>query len=259
MISGKVSIVIPCYNAEKYVAETIDSVLNQSYENIEIIVVNDGSTDSTEAIVKQYPVQYIFQPNSGVSVARNRGFQESNGEFICFLDADDILFEKTIEQKVRALQNDPGSVLVHGIAIVTDEHLRPIGQELAGKDGFDLVNSLLQFELPIPCPSNALIRRSALEEKGLFDKKLSTSADFDLWVRLVKDNYIIKVDEASIYYRRHDNAMFNNLDLYVRDIFRIYWKYAPDNEFKKYNWNIFLLRAMLSLIKTVVRNILKLF
>lgn len=106
-----VSVIIPAYNSEKTIAKTIQSVLNQDYSPIEIIVVNDGSLDYTEKIVKEFKeVKYISQKNSGVSVARNNGLSHANGEFIQYLDADDLLAEGKLRLQVSALQNNNADV-----------------------------------------------------------------------------------------------------------------------------------------------------
>lgn len=107
-----VSVIIPAYNSEKTIVRTLDSVFNQNYEHLEVIVVNDGSTDSTEQVVKSYSerIIYISQKNAGVSVARNTGFQYSTGEFIQYLDADDLLAEGKISNQVNALNSTKGDV-----------------------------------------------------------------------------------------------------------------------------------------------------
>lgn len=100
-----VSVIIPAYNSEKTIVRTLDSVFSQNYASLEVIVVNDGSTDNTEHIVKSYSdrIIYIAQKNAGVSVARNTGFEHSSGEYIQYLDADDLLAEDKIEKQVKAI------------------------------------------------------------------------------------------------------------------------------------------------------------
>ncbi len=104
-----VSVVIPLYNAEKYIEETMQSILNQTYQNIEIIVVDDGSKDQSPTIVKElqrkHPekVRYIHQKNQGVSVARNTGIEHANGEYVAFLDSDDLWHPSKIEKQVQSM------------------------------------------------------------------------------------------------------------------------------------------------------------
>ncbi len=115
-----VSVVIPLYNSEKYIRETILSVLNQTYQNIEIVVVDDGSTDSSKSIVDElilrFPkkIKYISQSNQGVSVARNTGIDHATGEFIAFLDSDDYWVDSKIEEQVKALSESQKSVCYSG-------------------------------------------------------------------------------------------------------------------------------------------------
>ncbi len=107
-----VSVIIPAYNSEKTIVRTLDSVFSQNYASLEVIVVNDGSTDNTEQVVKSYSdkIIYIAQKNAGVSVARNKGFELSSGEFIQYLDADDLLAEDKISQQVKAILDSRADV-----------------------------------------------------------------------------------------------------------------------------------------------------
>src|SRR5438309_8460832 len=107
-----VSIIIPCYNAEKYIGQTNESIFNQTYKNFEILVINDGSTDESMEIIKKYQqldarIKYIDQSNKGVANARNKGIEESKGNIIAFLDADDAWEPENLEVKVKILLSDP--------------------------------------------------------------------------------------------------------------------------------------------------------
>src|SRR5690554_879710 len=104
-----VSVIIPCYNHGEYLSEAIESVLNQTYTPIEVIVIDDGSSDDTEKVAKRYPsVRYFFQENKGLSSARNLGITNSTGELLVFLDADDLLLHYAIDYNVKFLQADDG-------------------------------------------------------------------------------------------------------------------------------------------------------
>ena len=108
-MSRLVSIIIPCYNAEKYIAETIQSVINQTYKNWELIVVNDGSTDNSPDIIKEFVandnrIAFIDKPNSGVSDSRNKGLAKAKGAYIAFLDADDVWNFQYLEKQIENLQ-----------------------------------------------------------------------------------------------------------------------------------------------------------
>ncbi|GHU53904.1 hypothetical protein FACS1894132_07430 [Clostridia bacterium] len=124
---SKISIVIPCYNVEKYIEKCLESVLNQTYENLEIIVINDGSTDSTPRLIEKYlrdtRIVYIDQKNAGVSVARNAGISASTGKFIGFVDSDDYL-ELTIYEKLyKALKDNNADVSACNYNLVYDDHI----------------------------------------------------------------------------------------------------------------------------------------
>lgn len=216
-----VSIVIPAFNAAAFLSETLESALSQTYPNIEIIVVDDGSTDNTRDIVARCAtsaVQYLHQSNAGVSAARNAGFRHSHGEFVCFMDADDWFYPENIAAKVSAMQHHASAALVHAAVEVTDGALQPTGHVMRGKSG-KVLSDLLQYAPPaIPCPSNALIRRSALEQVGLFDTQLSTSADYEMWLRLASAFDVIALPEVLVKYRVHAAGMFANLALQVHDM-----------------------------------------
>lgn len=248
-----VSIIIPCYNASAYIKEAINSVLEQTYKAIEIIVVNDGSTDNSEEIIQSFgdKVIYISQPNQGVATARNTGYSVSTGNYICFLDADDWFYPSNIESKIDYFNNHKNFGLVHSVVDVTDSHLKSTSKYYKGKEGNNLTQSLLNFELPIPCPSNALIKKSVLEQSGLFDINLSTSADFELWLRICQKFAIGMVQQMGIKYRLHENNMFSNKTLYKSDIKYIYNKHAHNS---KYNWNCFLYKNNFSLMLHSVKE-----
>ncbi len=122
-----VSIIIPAYNAEKYIQEAIDSVLEQSYQNWELIIINDGSTDTTEKIIYSYAderIKYHYQKNAGVSAARNSGMALARGGFLTFLDADDALTRDSIGLRVNYFVENSDVDLVHGIASIRNENLK---------------------------------------------------------------------------------------------------------------------------------------
>jgi len=248
-----VSVIIPCYNAECYIAEAIESVLAQTYKPIEIIVVNDGSTDSSEEVIRSFKDQilYKYQHNQGVSKARNSGFGLASGNYICFLDADDWFYPTNIENKIDCFKRNLQAGLVHSIVAVTDETLNKVNKYLKGCAGKDITQSLINMELPIPCPSNALIKRSVLVEVGLFDVNLSTSADFELWLRICQQFEIGMVTELGIKYRLHQTNMFSDKKLFRRDIQYIIDKHAANSP---YNWKKFQYKNNFSLMLSSIRE-----
>lgn len=223
-----VSVIIPVYNAEKYIEETIVSVLNQTYQNFEIIIVDDGSTDHSASVVfplseRDNRIRYIYQKNAGVSVARNTGYIQAEGKFIAFLDADDIWLSCNLEKKLdKIYSGDFG--LVHSSASLINEKTEAIEGVMEGLEG-SLLNDFLQWQFCcVPGPSSVLLKKEVLEKVGLFDPELSTSADLDIFIRIAAKFTIGKVNEITWKYRVHAQNMHKNIALMEHDILIIYSK-----------------------------------
>lgn len=188
------SVVIPAYNAEPYIARAIESVLGQSRKAHEIIVVDNGSTDDTASVVQNYQqsVRYFHQANAGVSGARNTGVTAATGEWVAFLDADDEWLPNKLEQQLELLQRNPDLAWTTGnyLHCLCDKnrcapHLKPaqVKTMLAGKDYIDdyfvaYVNDLRG------CTDTMLIKREVLEAVGLFAVGRSRGEDLDMWWRI---------------------------------------------------------------------------
>ncbi len=219
-----VSVIIPAYKAEKYLPETLESVLNQTYTNLEIIVVDDGSPNSLEPVVAPYMekdnrIRFYRKKNGGVSSARNFGFEKSQGEFVSFLDADDVWMPKNLDKKIKALSEAPSEFgYVHSKIEVIDANSKPTGQIKSGKGGEILTELLLWEEDTIVARcANLVYRREVLEKIGLFNENLSTAADQELTFRLAKHYKGIFIPEVLLYYRIHDNNMHSNVPLHEKD------------------------------------------
>ena len=159
--SPLVSVIIPAYKAKLYVAEAIESVLAQAYTHFEIIVIDDGSTDGSAEVVKQFSVvQYCFQPNAGISAARNYGIERTQGDFFAFLDADDVWDKNKLTLQLTAFEENPGLDIVFG-------HVKQFySPELTGtqKD-----KTLFKELMPGYIPSTMLIKRDSFFRVGLFE------------------------------------------------------------------------------------------
>ena len=200
-----VSIIIPAYKHASFIVETIDSVLCQSFRDFEIIVVNDGSPDDTEDVLRTYIeqrlIRYIRQENQGVATARNRGLASATGEFIAFLDDDDTWPPDKLEWQVRCLEQSAavlvaGNLRAHGTA--DKDWGRDVGTHARlGLADFFKTN-------PFGSPGQTLIRRSALEQVGGFDPAIWGVDDLDLWMRLSSVGEIRKYDRLALFYRVHD-------------------------------------------------------
>lgn len=224
-----VSVIIPAYNAERYLKEAVSSVLNQTYQNIEVILVNDGSVDKTEEIAQTFKklddrVRYISVKNGGVAAARNLGINQSKGEYVAFLDADDALMPENIAEKINLYLQKPEVGLVHTDMAIIDEMGKCTGQVLKGKEGFILNELLLWEETCIPAPSSILVPRCVLEEIGGFDIELSTAADQEFFFRLANKYPVARVARPLGLYRVHGENMHQNIALMEKDHILAYKK-----------------------------------
>jgi glycosyltransferase involved in cell wall biosynthesis len=232
-----ISVITPCFNAEKYLHEAIESVMGQTYTNIELIVVDDGSTDNSIDIAKSFGDSVILlkQDNKGPYPARNRGLRASNGKFIAFLDADDYWRADCLEKLHAALCNSD-AVLAYcgwqniGIEGGGGKPYIPPDYESGNK-----VELFLQHAAPWPIHAAlirrsaleevggfserlfscwpihaALIRRSALEEVGGFSERLFSCMDYDLWLRIASSQNIKRVNEALAFYRHHSKSQITS-------------------------------------------------
>lgn len=232
-----VSVIIPAYKAEKYIEETIRSVLNQTYENVEIIVVNDGSPDNLESIVRKLQLEddrlkYYKIKNLGVSYARNYGYSKSSGEYLAFLDADDVWLPNNLELKLKKFLEDDSFGLVHSDAQVFNSESHLLNEFLQGKEGFLLDDLLCWNGCCVPAPSSILVKRSVFETVKGFDENLSTSADKDFFIRVSSIAKIGRIEQVTWYYRVHENNMSKNITLMEKDITYLYQKVSQMNLFK---------------------------
>jgi glycosyltransferase involved in cell wall biosynthesis len=215
----KVSVIIPVYNAEKYIKDAIDSVLNQTYKDLEIVVVDDGSTDKTKEIVEiqrrkvvrvHVDIEYIYQMNKGPGAARNTGIKAATGEYIAFLDSDDMWMPEKIGKQVVKFKENPDYGLIHTdrIRLEPDGTLRTTkGKTLEG----DVFKELLMGNF-IVC-SSVLIKKSCFDDIGLFDEDRNNRAeDYDIWLRIAKNYQIGFIAEPLIRYRVNFNG-YNRSDI----------------------------------------------
>jgi glycosyltransferase involved in cell wall biosynthesis len=201
----QISVVMPSYNAGAYVREAIDSVLAQTYCNTELIVVDDGSTDDTRAVLREYGarIRVLSQSNHGPYPARNAGLRHALGQFVAFLDADDYWSPIFLEKLHAALKAHPQAVLAYcgwqnvGLAGPRGGPYVPPDYETAGK-----LEAFLRAASPWPIHA-ALVRKSALDEAGGFDTHWRTCMDYDLWLRIAATRPIVRVPEVLAFYRHH--------------------------------------------------------
>ncbi|OKH33362.1 glycosyl transferase family A [[Phormidium ambiguum] IAM M-71] len=208
-----ISVIIPAYNSEKTIKETIESVLNQTFSDFELIVVNDGSTDSTLEIVnniKDSRMMVFTYPNAGVAVSRNRGVSHSSGEFVSFLDADDLWTADKLEAQLKALQENPEAAVAYSWLDSIDESGNFLRQGERIKENGDIYTKLLLIPF-VSSGSNGLIRRQAFIEIGGFDESLAASQDYDFYLRLAARYHFVCVPEVQILYRILSGSMSTNI------------------------------------------------
>lgn len=211
-----VSVIIPSYNCEIYIAQTIDSVLAQDYDPIEVLIIDDDSTDRTTEIVFGYgdQVRLVSKKNSGVCATRNRGLNEAKGQFICWMDHDDYWYPDKISRQVNAFaQHDDIGVVYSsfmrwnsdaaGIFPNPDSYVRK-----SFVDEFDPEYSGWIYHLfLLDChmlTSTAMFRREVLEKCGAFDESLPYGEDWDLWLRISREYPFLKLNQSTTLYRQHE-------------------------------------------------------
>ncbi len=190
MANPLISIIIPAYNAEKYITQALESALEQTYTNIEIIIVDDGSTDTTAEIIKEKyqndaRVKLISQKNAGVAVVRNNGIRVAQGEYIAFLDADDYYLPTKIEREIEFLQNHPEFDITYcNMKHFYDDNTGVLYQHQGGRPSGNVFENLLDgFFGQL---NTVLIPKKIFEDIGMFDERFRDSEEWDLFLRFAK-------------------------------------------------------------------------
>lgn len=196
-----VSVVIPVFNGERFLREAVQSVLDQKYSPVEIIVVDDGSTDGTATVARSLPetVRYLYQTNQGPAAARNRGIEQAKGSLIAFADADDLWPAAKLELQLPYLISDPKIDIVLGRiqqVLLSETVAGPTPATEFGETGFS-VNL-----------GSAVIRKSVFDRVGLFDETMRYSEDVDWFMRARESGAaIVTIDAVTLFYRQHDQNM----------------------------------------------------
>ncbi|MEH2259378.1 glycosyltransferase [Nostoc sp.] len=209
----KISVIIPAYNSEKTITHTIKSVLNQTLSDLELIVINDGSEDSTLDIVTQIKdprIKILSYANAGGNVSRNRGLQLAVGEFVSFLDADDLWTPDKLQSQLKALQENATATVAYSWTDYIDENGEIVLSGTHSTANGDVYEKLLVTNF-LENGSNPLIRREALIKLGGFDESLSAAQDWDMWLRLACQFDFVCVPSVKILYRISANSVSSNL------------------------------------------------
>jgi len=225
-----VSAIIPVHNGRDYIRDAIESVLRQTYVPIECVVVDDGSTDDTVPIISRYreDIVLVRTPNRGVASARNLGASHARGEFLAFLDADDVWLRHKIELQMSERCRDPSVGLIYSAYWIVNADLSGHRLVRSPDEGSALRKSILMRPPGIQLSSTGVVPRGLFAEVGGFDERLTTSADLDLTLRVLRVARACGVDVPLSLYRRHAGQMSMNLDAMDRDMRVIFDKLFGD-------------------------------
>jgi glycosyltransferase involved in cell wall biosynthesis len=252
-----VSVIIPAYNAAAYIRQTLESVLNQTYKNIEVIVMNDGSKDTSEEIILQMQkedsrIRYQYKPNSGVSDTRNKGIALAKGSYLAFLDADDVWMPDNLEKKIRAIRETGKSWVFSNLGYI-NERSEPMTVALNNFRPYNVLENILMFEgdvVPGPC-SNIVGTRELFGDEIRFDTRISSPADRDICMQLAAIEDPFFLDEKLWLYRLHGQSM-TSLNYKVVD--EVIYLYKKADE-KKWFRNGAMRRKALSNVNLILAGI----
>ncbi|MGE5308822.1 MAG: glycosyltransferase family 2 protein [Deltaproteobacteria bacterium] len=208
-MKSMVSVIIPAYNAGRWLSSAIDSVLRQTYDEIEIIVVDDGSTDATAESLSPYflKITYVRQKNSGPAAARNRGISLARGRFIAFLDADDLWLPDKLERQVDALDRDPAAGACHTNVDFMDERGNVVDHPDEGLEQSGMILERLLLWKSRVLLSSLLLRRECLESTGGFDETLLTGEDWHFIMRCARRNIFAYLPERLLLRRERPDSL----------------------------------------------------
>jgi glycosyltransferase involved in cell wall biosynthesis len=218
-----VSVIIPCYNHGRYLARAIDSVLSQPYSSVEIIVIDDGSVDNTREVAEGYPsVKYHFQPNQGLSAARNTGIEHSEGNFLIFLDADDWLLKNAIAINAAYLEHDKSLGFVSGAFVISRNGVE---QEVKKPVNSEHYLRLLQGNY-ISMHATVMYTRKVFKTLR-FDPSLKACEDYDVYLRVTRDFPVLHHTHLLAAYFHHDTNMSSDYSLMLEFSTRVLRSQEP--------------------------------
>jgi len=250
----KVSVVIPTYNSAQFIVETLESVFAQTYKDYEVIVVDDGSTDNTREVLKPYmsKIRYIYKENGGVASARNVGIKNARGEYIAFLDSDDLWLPEKLEKQMEYFKSNPDVVLVFSDCILFgDKELirkKNTKRIYSYKYKGDMFLHLLQENF-IPTLT-VIAKKECFDEVGYFDtdESLISSEDYDMWLRIARSFKIGYIEEPLAKRRVSRKSLsFSNINRAYMATLKVIRKTVDNIEDKSLNKRKFLKNRLLNL------------
>lgn len=232
----KVSVILPTYNSEKYLCDAIESVLNQTYRDLELIIVNDGSTDGSELIIKAYQskysnIIYLKQTNKGHAGARNTGIQAATGTYIAFIDSDDIWLPEKLEEQIKefALDSEVGFVHCNLYGFSEDKKPKvrglPLTENQLKKYSGHIFEEYFFREIVITT-TTVLIKKSCIDDVGMFDENLSRygSEDRELFLRILWKYRAKYVNRPLALYRNRADSAGQNYEKMIKGQQYVYHK-----------------------------------
>ncbi|QLE56153.1 glycosyltransferase family 2 protein [Nostoc sp. TCL26-01] len=215
----KVSVVIPAYNAMAYLPTTLDTLFQQTFTDFEVLIINDGSTDNIIEWISQLAdlrIRLITQENQGLTGAHNTGVIHAQGEYIAFLDADDLWEPTKLEKQVACLDKNPEVGLVDTWVMLIDENGTSTGTVLKTNGEGNIWKQIIQCTTVV-CGSSPLVRSVCFQQVGLFDPAMGGSSDWDMWIRIAARYAFALVKEPLTLYRQHRSSMSKNCERVFRE------------------------------------------
>lgn len=227
---NRVSVIVPCYNREETIGPAMRSIIKQTcYDEIlEIIVVDDGSEDNSKQVIREWEdrcgkLKYMYQENQGVSAARNTGIEHSSGDFIAFLDADDVWLQKRLESQLCFVEKHPDVGLLYTDVYTFGEGVKGRRRGYCNQYQYDDENLLrrLFIENATILPSTTLVNRECFQTVGLFDPSLPQGEDLDLWLRIASEYPIQHINEPLVLKRQRDDSLVADFERNARCLLRV--------------------------------------
>lgn len=213
-----ISVILPVYNASKFLAESIKSMLEQTFTNFELIIINDGSTDNSQSIIESFDdkrIRFFQKPNTGLIDSLNLAVAHSRGSWIARMDADDISSPNRLEEQIKFI--DSGVAVIGTQAILIDENGKIYGKTKFATNPDEILLNLQKHISNVVHPS-VLINKTLLLKVGGYDPKMHVAEDYDLWLRISKIGKIININQSLLSLRKHgDNISSTKLSVSVQN------------------------------------------
>jgi len=229
-----VSVIVPTYNRAHLVGRAIQRILNQTYQDFEIIIVDDGSTDNIDDIIKEFQkkekrIKYIrHEKNRGGSAARNTGIKAVRGEYIAFLDSDDEWLPEKLKRQIEVFKNALSEIcVVYTGFVYKDELNRDTSKQFVPKKRGWIYEDILAGNC-VGTTSTVLIKRKYFEKAGLFDENLPSCQDWEMWIRIAKEYQFDFIKDLLVIYHVHENRISTNLEAIIKGITIVINKFSGE-------------------------------